>query len=142
MELPPEITSEIRRRIEHYRVHSPGALSRDGKAVRVDGSIGYDCWISPDGDVYMETYDIETEDTPVVDRSRRAQILVLALGARTLPQLESLLPSRPPEAVECPECKGVGRFHVGEHQFICFPCCGLGWVEGRVATRGLGLWSV
>jgi hypothetical protein len=129
MELPPDIASEIRRRIDHYRVHGPGALSSDGKALRVDGSIGYDCWMSPEGDVYMETYDIDTEDAPKVDRSRRAQLLVLALGARTLPQLESLLPSRPVGATDCPECKGAGRFHIGEHRLVCNRCCGLGWLE-------------
>lgn len=125
MDLPPEIAAEIRRRIEHYRVHAPGALSRDGKALRVDGSIGYDCWMTPDGDAYMETYDIDTEDCPAVDRSRRAQLLVLALGARALPQLAS----RPAGAADCSECHGAGRFHAGDHQFVCFACCGLGWVE-------------
>jgi len=136
MELSPHIVAEIRRRIELYRVEKPGALSPDGKALRVDGSIGYDCWISPEGEVYMETYALDTDGPPMVDRSRRAQILVLALGARTLPELETLLPSRPAGATDCQWCKGAGRFYVGEHRFVCNPCCGLGWVEGG-ETQGV-----
>jgi hypothetical protein len=129
MELPPAIAAELQRRIDYARIHRPGALSRDGKALRVDGSIGYDCWISPEGDVYLETYDMFTEDSPVADRSRRAQLLVLSLGIRTFPDLESLLPSRPPEATDCADCKGKGKFHAGGHQFVCNPCCGLGWTD-------------
>ncbi|MFO0878845.1 MAG: hypothetical protein U0840_16005 [Gemmataceae bacterium] len=95
MELPPGIAAEIRRRIELYRQELPGALSPDGSALRVCGSIGYDAWITPDGDVWLETYDLPNEDNRVEDRSPRAQILVLALGIRTLPELEALLPARP-----------------------------------------------
>lgn len=132
MELPPEIAAELRRRLEEARLRYPAGVSPDSNAVLVDGSIGYSCMMSPEGDVYMETYDLCTEDAPVVDRSRRAQLLVLALGARTLPQLESLLPARPAEAADCPECRGAGRFHVKEHRFVCNACCGLGWIDPTV----------
>ena len=95
--------------------------------------------ITPNGDVFMETYDISANEAPAFDRSRRAQLLVLALGARTLPQLESLLPSRPPGAADCPECKGAGRFNVGDHRLICSVCCSLGWVEPVERAGGRGM---
>ncbi len=110
-------------------MHLPSGLSPDGKALMVDGGIGYSCWISPDGDVYMETYTLDNEDAPIVDRSRRAQLLALSLGVRTFPQLESLLPPRPANAVDCPECQGAGRFQIGKFPVVCSPCCGLGWLE-------------
>jgi hypothetical protein len=139
MELPPEIAAELRRRWEYARAHCPANLSTDGRAVRVDGSIGYDCWVSPDGDLYMETYDIATEDTPVIDRSRRAQLLVLTLGARTLPQLLLLLPKRPAAAATCSDCRGEGWFRAKDGEgrdfsFVCMACCGLGWLEDGEPT--------
>jgi len=129
MELTPEISEEVRRRIENARLNSPGSLSPDGKAIRVDGGNGYDCWVSPDGDVYMETYEVFAEDEAEVDRSRRAQFMVLALGARTLPELRTLLPARPEGAKDCPDCQGVGRFLAGDVDLICHACCSLGWFD-------------
>jgi hypothetical protein len=129
MELHPEIVDEIRRRIEEARQRFPSRLSDDGKAIRVYGGMSYDCWISPDGDIYAETYDPLCEDSPVADRSRDAQLMVLSLGARTFPQLLWLLPVRPATAVDCSACRGGGWFWVGEMDFICHDCCGLGWRE-------------
>jgi hypothetical protein len=129
MELPPEIAEEVRRRVEHAHCHSPQHLSLDGKAIRVDGGPGYDCYISPEGDVYMETYDLLSEDDTVADRSRRAQLLVFALGARTLPELRSLMPRRPVGVADCVKCLGEGRFPHPKVELICGVCCGLGWLE-------------
>lgn len=58
MFLPPEIADEIQRKLEQAKRLYPSALSADHKAVMVDGSIGYGCFVSPEGDVYMETYEI------------------------------------------------------------------------------------
>lgn len=137
MEFPPELVSEIQARLERAKELYPGALSRDRKAVLVDGSMGYGCYVSPDGDVYMETYDIGSEEPPVIDRSRRAQIAALILGSRTLPKLAELLPNRPPDAPTCVECNGIGRLHQELQQifgkdwegFLCDKCSGLGWIE-------------
>src|SRR4051794_5343167 len=116
MELPANIRDEVRRRWEFYRAHRPLMLSPDGKAIRVDGSIGYDCYISPDGDVYMETETRANGYQLVVDRSRRAQLSVFALGSRTFPELEGLLPVRPAGAANCAECQGQFTFRDG---FFC-----------------------
>ena len=102
----------------------------------VYGSIGYGCYVSPDGDVYVETYDIGSDAPPVIDRSRGAQIQVLILGSRYLPKLADLLPKRPPEVPECGKCSGSGRVLQGLTVFgkdweglLCDECNGLGWVE-------------
>jgi hypothetical protein len=129
MKLPSEIADEVRKRIADAPQHRPGSLSLDRKAIMVDGGIGYGCWVSPDGDIYMETYDPLGYGEPVIDRSRRAQLLVLSLGARTLPQLRSLLPQKPAGVPPCSKCNGEGWFRAGELDFICQACCGLGWLE-------------
>src|SRR4051812_34259257 len=98
MEFPPELVKEIQARLDQAKKLYPNRVPPYDKAVMVDGSIGYGCFVSPDGDVFMESYDIGTDDPPVYDRSRLAQIAVLVLGSRTMPKLAELLPKRPPEA--------------------------------------------
>ena len=137
MEFPPELVKEIQARLDQAKELNPGAESPYGKAVMVDGSIGYGCFVSPDGDIFMETYDLGTDDPPVYDRSRLAQIAVLVLGSRTMPKLAEMLPKRPPEAPTCAKCNGTGWLHQELRQtfgkdwkgFLCDKCSGLGWLE-------------
>jgi hypothetical protein len=130
--LPPELKSEIQTRLDRAKESHPSSLSPDRTAIRVDGSIGYDCYVSPDGDIFMETYDLSNDEPPVADRSRQAQIACLILGSRTLPNLAQLLPIRPPEAPTCDTCEGVGWLHqgvLGPRGILCHECSGLGWTE-------------
>jgi hypothetical protein len=136
MEFPPELVNEIQARLDEAKELYPAALSKDRKALLVDGSIGYGCYVSPDGDVFMETYDIGSDESPVIDRSRGAQIAALILGSRTMPKLAELLPKRTPEAPSCAKCDGTGRLHqevfrqsFGGEGLLCDECSGLGWVE-------------
>ncbi len=131
MELPSELANEIYERLEVAREHFPGAVSADGTALLVDGGIGYGCYLSPDGDMYLETYDPIDEQPPVIDRSRRAQITVMVLGARTTPGLGQLLPERPLGAPDCGKCMGIGRLLPDTFHVLCPDCCGLGWVESQ-----------
>jgi hypothetical protein len=134
MQLPDELTNEIRVRFERAQTGF-GSLSTDRSAVMVDGSIGYGAYISPTGDLFMETYDPASDDPPTVDRGRCAQIAVLILGSRTLPQLTDLLPKRPIDASGCTSCDGSGWTHqeffrqFGGKGILCEQCCGLGWVQ-------------
>lgn len=50
----------------------------------------------------------------------------LVEGARRWPELQALLPDRPPGAVAC---RCVGHPGFGPGKAICPECCGLGWVE-------------
>src|SRR5688500_17177804 len=132
MEFPSEIVRQIQVRLAEAQELYPAALSADRKSLLVDGGIGYGCYVSPDGDVFMETYEVSSDAPPLIDRSRGAQITVLVRGSRTLPELAELLPERQPEAPSCAECGGSGRLHqeaFGGKGFLCLECCGLGWVE-------------
>lgn len=132
MELPPEIKSLIQARLERAKESNPGLVSKDGKAAFICGSIGYACYIAPDGDVFMETYDVSNEEPPACDSSRLAQIACLVLGSKHIPALEQLLPVRPPGAPGCDTCKGEGWLHrdtLGPQGFLCHDCSGLGWNE-------------
>ena len=131
MQFPAEISNEIRARLEEARVRFPAALSLDQQALLVDGGIGYACFISPDGDVYYESYDWTKDEPARVDRSPQAQLRVLVLGARLIPSLREMLPARPPAALSCAQCGGTGW---QERIFICQTCSGLGWLQAELTT--------
>src|SRR6266404_2970951 len=101
--LPPEIAAEIREKLERARKLYPSSLSRDGNAVMLHGSIGYGCYFSPDGDIFIEEYDIGSDEAPTIDRSRLAEIGALVLTSRYMPKLGELLPKRPETAASCEE---------------------------------------
>lgn len=136
MQFPDELKTEIQARIDRAKKLHPAALSEDGKAILVDGSIGYGCFVSADGDIFMETYDVGTDEPSTFDRSRKAQIAVLVLGSRTVPKLADLLPARPEDAPDCKTCGGNGWLHqelfrerLGSNGILCQDCSGLGWIE-------------
>jgi len=134
LEFPPELVAEIQTLIDREKERSTPLLSKDGKALYVYGTIGCDCYVSPDGDVYIEGWDINMDVE--VDRSRPAQITVLILGSKKLPKLAELLPKRPPETPDCVTCHGTGRIYQevfrsssGPGGILCHKCYGLGWIE-------------
>lgn len=136
MQFSDELKTKIQTRIDRAKKLHPAALSENGKAILVDGSIGYGCFVSADGDVFMEIYKLGTDEPSVFDRSRKAQIAVLVLGSRTIPKLDEMLPERPSVAPDCKTCNGVGWIHqelfresIGSNGFLCPDCSGLGWVE-------------
>ena len=134
MQLPPELAKEIQARFDRAK-NGSGCLSTDRSAVLVDGSLGYDCYVSPEGDLILETYDVGSDEPPTVDRSRHAQLVVLLFGSRNLPQLAELLPKRPSGVPDCSGCNGTGWTHqeiyrhFGGEGIVCQKCSGLGWVE-------------
>lgn len=136
MKFPSDIITEIQARMDRAKKLNREVLSKDGKALLVEGSIGYSCYVSPDGDVFMETYDVADDKPPTIDRSRPAQIAVLLLGSRTIPALSTLLPTRPADAPTCDKCHGTGWLNqeLFSGQFegmgvLCDRCSGLGWLD-------------
>jgi hypothetical protein len=100
------------------------------------GSIGYGCYFSPDGDIFIEEYDISSDEPPTVDRSRQAQIAAVVLTSRYMPRLAALLPKRSANAASCEECEGIGWLHqemfrrvFKSEGLLCNKCSGLGWLE-------------
>jgi len=117
-------------KLAEAREKYPAALSDDGKALLVDVGIGYGAFVSPDGDIFMETYDLADSSPPTVDRSTHAQAIVVGLGARRILELAELMPSRPQGARDCLACAGEGWKRFGpDFRFICQACAGLGWRE-------------
>jgi hypothetical protein len=87
-----------------------------------------DCVLTRDGVVVV----IDTEDgsppRPATDEEART---ALFRSIAHYPELLSLLPPRPPDAVVCTACGGTGvwpvRFQKAEYRGIVCPCGGAGW---------------
>jgi hypothetical protein len=86
--------------------------------------------IRPDGEViYIDDESYEVRDV----EDERVRNLAVFQGSRRDPDLRCLVPSRPPDGTDCPDCRGTGklpfrgdRAHLAE-VVIC-SCGGLGWV--------------
>jgi hypothetical protein len=96
-------------------------------------------WLSILGirpDLSFVRWDIE-DDPDVIKRLPEAflQRLALCQGAKKYPELRALIPARPPDAVTCEDCKGLGDMP-GLPTFVC-SCGGCGWlVPGESRARG------
>ena len=128
LDLPDAIAFEIRRRIELVLGGEPGEVSSDGNALAVNGGPGYTCFLSPDGDAYIEEYELD-DAPPLTKQDRGTQIVTLLLGSRLIPELASLLPPRPAKTPDCENCSGTGR--ITPIKIICVACHGLGWIESE-----------
>jgi hypothetical protein len=93
--------------------------------------------LRPDGELIWIDYDEPHQVRPVEDEPERN--LGLFQGSRRDPDLRFLVPPRPPDALECPVCKGTGRLtfpegheHLAE-RVVC-SCGGLGWLPPSSAS--------
>jgi hypothetical protein len=87
-----------------------------------------------DGQIVWVPYDNEPGEVEVV-REERLRNLGLFQGTRLHPDLPFLLPTRPSDAIDCPACRGTGKFGFSESSkhltgVIC-SCGGLGWLPHR-----------
>jgi len=124
----------IQQRIAEVRAGAPGQLSPDGTALCVAGSLGCDCYVTPEGEAFIETYDLGDASPPVPDRSRRGQIAALVFGSQNFPDLAAILPAPTADAISCRRCEGSGYMTVGPIKgfLLCTECCGLGWTSPLV----------
>ena len=87
--------------------------------------------IRPDGEVIWIDYD-EPHQVRAVEDERERNI-GLFQGSRRYPELRFLVPLRPPDATDCPSCRGTGKltFPAGYEHFdetiVCY-CGGSGWL--------------
>jgi hypothetical protein len=111
---------------EEYR------LSKEFTALPIGiGFFSYN-FLRPDGEVISIAY----FDSIEIGRSRKSYNLLrtLAWGAERYPALAPLIPERPPEAEDCPLCRGSGtNVSISGNDVTCVWCSGLRWAveEGR-----------
>jgi hypothetical protein len=94
-------------------------------ALHIGGSMWADCYLRPNGEVVIvgNDFDHPDEDTIYTDRSNVMRMVVW--GAQRYSELKELIPSRPPNAVDCP-CRKIPIF--ADDKVLCPECGALGWL--------------
>ena len=84
-----------------------------------------------DGQIVWIPYDNEPGDIEVV-QEERVRNLGLFQATKLHPELQFLVPPKPPDAIDCPDCRGTGRLpfppgseHLAE-RLVCY--CGGHWL--------------
>lgn len=79
-------------------------------------------------------------ELPREESDLRILNIVLFQGSKKYPELRSLIPKRPADALICPHCQGTGiESFSAAHNIagvVCF-CGGLGWLPKESAERGV-----
>jgi hypothetical protein len=114
--------------LAEYDRESPtrAELLRRFDAVYLFGTIGIEAIMRSDGNVLVSV-DASPDDPPspwrpATEQERNA---AFSIAKKRIPELEGLLPVRPPSAENCRYCKGTGYLI---QQVVCGTCGGLGWV--------------
>jgi hypothetical protein len=86
----------------------------------------------PDGQIVWVPYDEAPGDIEVV-QEERVRNMGLFQSSKLHPELQFLVPPKPTDAIDCPDCRGTGRLpfppgseYIAE-RLICY-CGGLGWL--------------
>jgi hypothetical protein len=134
MSAQPIIRDQISSRLKEY-LDNPDhdALNLRELAARFEAlplCVSWEkCWaIRPDGSIVVFSHGSED---PHLCEENNARMINVALfqGSITYPEIKTLIPSRPPDAEDCPYCGGEGTDpdKLEQHNIICY-CGGLGWV--------------
>lgn len=88
-------------------------------AIRSNGEVVSFSWDAPS--------DVRAEEDP------RIRNMAIFQGSRKYPILQSLVPHKPADALECPHCRGTGKLPEPMPENVICYCGGLGWLPGERA---------
>jgi len=126
MKIPPDIAARIEAEIAQLTSKGLGHIDDEGiqyKGLPLFGTLGAVWLLRADGSLWTVDSDFGMPFEPLPE-IWHTQALVA--GSERHPWLKELLPPRPPEAVECTDCNGIG--HLGpKNAAFCPGCSALGW---------------
>jgi len=126
MKIPPVIAARIDEEIAKLTSKGRGHIDDEGiqyKGLPLWGTLGAVWLLRPDGSLWTVDSDLGMPFEPLPE-IWHTQALVA--GTRRYPWLGELLPRRPPDAVKCTDCNGIGGVGPGNVVF-CPGCSALGW---------------
>lgn len=82
--------------------------------------------VRPSGEII--SFEWDTEDEVQVETRPLIRNLALCQGSKKYPELREFIPSKPVDAVECPQCRGKGELPAPLNRVIC-SCGGVGWLH-------------
>ena len=115
---------ELQKKDSHYEI----VKSED--AVVMFYGMGDPLYLTFDGRVIIEECFIEVKPPREANTlAEAAMAIVVGAKIRNFPELLSILPERPQNAVDCEICQKSGWWGLGETvgPFVCHECGGLGW---------------
>jgi hypothetical protein len=124
--LPAEVAALISARIAAYATES----SHSPYVARFSALPLYVGWtetigLRPDGQVIRWRTEGEYDGVLPVEEHNNWLLAALVAGTKKYPELQTLLPVRGPDAVDC-RCQSVPIFAAGK--IMCSECGGLGWL--------------
>ena len=125
-EIPEELVTKLR---ELQRKDSNFEIVKSEDAVVMFYGMGDPLYLTFDGKVIIEDM---LDDVPPREAKTLAEAAIaVVVGAkiRNFPELLSILPDRPIDAVDCDNCEKSGWFRPGGvlGPFVCGDCGGLCW---------------
>jgi len=134
--IPAALIPKLRELQEQSKQHFTDKIAESENAVVMTLGMGVAMYLTLDGRVIIDEDDLWL-DKPMPPREAKDEKEMLAavnIGAkiRKTPELLSLLPERPIEALDCKSCEGKGWKKFTEtFEFICMECGGVGWVTNN-----------
>jgi hypothetical protein len=126
-DIPSSLVSRLRE-LQKKDFNYPITISED--AVVMFYGLGDSLYLTFDGRIIIE--DMLDEKLPREASNLIEATTAIVVGAKTrhFPELLSILPVQPENAVDCKNCKKSGWFKISETlgPFICGDCGGLGWI--------------
>lgn len=123
----PEVLVPKLRELQDKDSHYPIVKSED--AVVMFYGMGDPMYLTLDGRVIIEDMLDEIPPREAKTFAEVAMAIVVGAKVRKFPELRSILPSRPQNAVDCENCDKSGWLQPAPTlgPFVCGDCGGLGW---------------
>ena len=122
--IPRDLQTTIERWIVDARANDPDKLHDDG-SLFITGGPAWCNSISPDGTIWIHDYS-DNPATALTDETSRIKTVVIA--GKNRPELLTWLPKPAETDPECAECTATGWQRIGDQEFVCETCSGLGWL--------------
>jgi hypothetical protein len=130
MRVAPEAMAEIERALAEYLkqpIFGDAAFAKRNQALPLYAGWTGTTYLTTSGEFWYRNHEY---DPPRIehDLNTGSKLVALVLAAERFPALMRLLPTRPPDAVDCGDCGGRGQITVGAvSNIICGQCSALGW---------------
>ncbi|MEM8532055.1 MAG: hypothetical protein AAGF95_14515 [Chloroflexota bacterium] len=135
-----ELVTRLSNHLHAYlRANPPDPKRWDSYAHQLEafpiGADIYAAWfVRPSGEVLVWIFLSEDEEDIRPEPHAWVRYFVIREGAEQFPDLSELLPPRPAESKDCPDCQGTGTIWIASSAGRkaprpCRPCDSLGWLE-------------
>jgi len=127
-DIPNELIPKLR---ELQAKDSEDSIVKSEDAVVMFYGLGDPLYLAFDGRVIIQDMLDDIPPREAKDLKEAAMAVVVGAKVRKFPELLSILPERPENAVDCENCDKTGWFQPAPKlgPFVCGNCGGLGWTE-------------